>query len=524
MAAWWRNAVIYQIYPRSFRDANGDGIGDLAGIVERLDYVAALGVDAVWLSPVFRSPMKDFGYDIADHTAIDPLFGDLADAERLIARAHDLGLKVLFDMVWGHTSDRHPWFVQSRASRDNPKADWYVWADPRPDGTPPNNWLAVFGGAAWSWEPRRRQYYLHHFLPSQPAVNWRCPAAVDALMAVGAFWLDRGVDGFRLDAVDFLLHDAALRDNPARPPAEIPLRPFAMQDHLHDMIQPQLMAAMARIRGLTDRHPGTVTMAELSGVGDPVARAALYTAPGHLDLAYTLGQMRRPCTAHGLQSLIAEVEAKAPGGGLVWALSNHDVERAASRWGDGSADAARLLMALLLSLRGCLCLYQGDELGLPEADIPADRLQDPFGLAFWPDFKGRDGCRTPLPWTPDGVGAGFSSAEPWLPIPESHRPLAVAAQEEDGTSVLNTARRLLRWRKTHPALTEGSLIPVHLDADLVAFERMAGEDRLLCLFNPSATPRRLPLPEGRRPAEGVNYGVDGADLALGPWGAAFLAG
>jgi len=520
---WWRGAVVYQIYPRSFMDSDGDGIGDLAGITARLGYVASLGVDAIWLSPFFRSPMKDFGYDVADYREVDPVFGTMADFDALIARAHGLGLKVLLDMVWGHTSDAHPWFAESRAGRDNPRADWYVWADPRPDGTPPNNWLSVFGGPAWTWGAERRQYYLHHFLPSQPALDWRNPAVVESLLAAGAFWLARGADGFRLDAVDFLVHDAQLRDNPAKAVAQTPIRPSGLQDNIHDMMQPQVMAAFAAIRALTERFPGTVTLAELSGRGDGLARAALYTAQGHLDLAYTLSLMRRPFRAASLSSGIAEVEAKVPGDGLVWALSNHDEVRAATRWGDGGPASAKLLLALMLAVRGTLCLYQGDELGLPEADLPDACRVDPYAFPFWPEYKGRDGCRTPMPWTADGPAAGFSTGRPWLPLPEAHRKLAAATQEADGDSVLNTFRRLLRWRKGHPALVGGRLVPVQSDPDIVAFERVDKDESILCLFNPSAEDRRLPMPEGRAPAEGLGYAIEGRQLLLGPWAAVFLA-
>ncbi|MGE5503437.1 MAG: alpha-glucosidase [Actinomycetota bacterium] len=512
---WWRGAVIYQVYPRSFADGTGDGVGDLAGLAEKLPYVASLGVDAIWLSPVFVSPMRDFGYDVADWCAVDPLFGTMADFDRVVAGAHELGLKVILDQVWGHSSDRHPWFAESRASRANPKTDWYVWADPRPDGSPPNNWLSVFGGPAWTWEPRRRQYYLHHFLPSQPALDWCNPQVAEAMLAVGEFWLGRGVDGFRLDAVDFLAHDPGLHDNPPRGLAEIPQRPFAMQEHRHDMIQPSALAILGRIRTLTDRFPGTVTMAELSSVGDPFARAALYTAPGHLHTAYTLGVMRRPFTAASLTAIIAEVEAKVPAGTLAWAFSNHDVERAASRWGDGSPAAAQMMLALLLGLRGPVCLYQGEELGLPEADIPFERLVDPFGRNFWPDFKGRDGCRTPLPWTlaPEPV-------RPWLPVPDAHRALAVEVQEADGASTLNVTRRLLRWRRRHPALVDGALRLVDLDPALVAFEREGGGERLLCVFNPGPAERRVA--SDTLPAEGLGYRVEDGFLVLAGWGAAFL--
>lgn len=507
-AQWWRNAVIYQIYLRSFSDGDGDGVGDLAGLAEKLDYVASLGVDAMWITPFFASPMADFGYDVADYTTIDPLFGGQADFARVVARAHGLGLKIILDMVWGHTSDRHAWFVDSRAG--GPKKDWYVWADPRPDGTPPNNWLSVFGGAAWTWEPRRRQYYLHHFLAAQPALNWRHPEVVAALLEVGRFWRERGVDGFRLDAVDFLVHDRHLRDNPTRPLDAVPARPFGMQHHQFDMVQPEALEMFERIRGL-----GVVTMAELSSVGDPLARAAAYTAPRRLDLAYSLGLMRRPFTVPALKAAIAEAASVLGNGGMVWSFSNHDIERPVTRWGDDSPDSARMMLALLLSLDGAICLYQGEELGLPEADIPFDRLRDPYGIAFWPDYKGRDGCRTPMPWE-----SRLPAIEPWLPVPDSHRARAVAVQEGDGASVLNTVRRLLRWRNRHPALLAGRTVMVEMGEDVLAFERVAPGERMLCLFNPSAQVVRVRLPGP--PVEGVGYRIDGNDLVFDCWGAAFV--
>lgn len=513
---WWRSAVIYQIAPRSFQDGNGDGMGDLAGIVDRLDYVARLGVDAVWITPFFVSPMADFGYDVADYRAVDPLFGTMADFDRLLDKAHGLGLKIIIDMVWSHSSDAHPWFVDSRARGG--KADWYVWADPRPDGSPPNNWLAVFGGAAWTWEPRRRQYYLHHFLPSQPAFNWRNPQVAEALLAAGRFWLDKGVDGFRLDAVDFMLHDKALRPNPPRPGA-IPAKPFGMQDHRYDMVQPEALDVLARIRALMDEYPGTITMAELSSTGDPVARAGIYTSGAHMHLAYSLGLMRRPFTPEALKSVIVQVATGTDQGRLAWAFENHDVERSVSRWGDGSPQCAVMMLALLLSLEGGICLYQGQELGLPEADVPRDRLRDPYGITFWPEFKGRDGCRTPMPWRHDAPHAGFSTVEPWLPVADSHYPLAVDVQDRDGGSPLNTLRRLLRWRKGHGDLLAGRTELVDLGPDLVAFRRGTA---MLCVFNPSAHPVRLALPG--MPVEGVGYRVEGRELILDGWAAAFIPG
>lgn len=516
---WWRHAVIYQIYPRSFQDTDGNGVGDLAGIVERLGYVASLGVDAVWISPFFTSPNRDFGYDVSDYTGIDPQFGTMADFDLLVAKAHQLGLKVIIDMVWSHTSDQHPWFVDSRAR--GARSDWYVWADPSPDGTPPNNWLSVFGGPAWTWEPRRRQYYLHHFLSSQPALNWRDPALVEAILAIGRFWLDKGVDGFRLDAVDFLMHDGSLRSNPVRALDQVPAKPFGMQEHVFDMIREEALPVLGRIRALMDEYPGTATIAELSSVGDPVARADVYTGAGgsRLHMAYTLGLMRRPFTAPSLSAAIAEVEAKITAGRLCWAFSNHDIERPVSRWGDGSPAAARMMLALLVALNGAVCLYQGEELGLTEADIPFEKLRDPYGITFWPDYKGRDGCRTPMPWLADAPHAGFSTREPWLPIPESHRALAVDRQEADGQSPLNTLRRLLRWRRNHPALLHGTARMVEMEEGLLGFVRETEAERLLCVFNPSPLPRRIPLPA--MPLEGVGYRVEGAELVFDCWGGAY---
>ncbi len=523
---WWRGAVLYHIIPRSFQDSDGDGIGDLAGITARLDHVAALGVDAIWISPFYASPMEDFGYDVADHCAVDPAFGSLADFDRLLQRAHGLGLKLLIDLVWSHSSDRHPWFAASRRSSGDAKAEWYVWADAKADGTPPNNWLSVFGGSAWTWEPRRRQYYLHHFLASQPALNLRHPEVLAAQEAVGQFWLDRGVDGFRLDAVDFLLHDAALRDNPPRPPADgvTPLKPFGLQHHRFDMAQADAVAPMRRLRGLLARYPGSTTVAELSSEGDVLDRANLYTAgEAALHMAYTLRLMRRGFSAALLRQAIGEVEARVTDGWLCWAFSNHDVERAVSRWGDGSPAFAKLLMALLLSLRGSLCIYQGEELGLTEAALPFEALRDPYGKAFWPEFKGRDGCRTPMPWSSGQPNAGFSPGRPWLPLPEAHLALARDGQAADPHSVLNAYRRFLAWRKRQPALRQGRLTLVPGSDAVLAFERQSAEQRLLCLFNcrPGAAPIAL--------AEGWTW-LDGpgcerpADGLLPGYGAAYFAG
>ncbi|MBF0307598.1 MAG: DUF3459 domain-containing protein [Alphaproteobacteria bacterium] len=526
---WWRGAVLYQIYPRSFSDSNGDGVGDLPGIAARLGHVARLGVDGVWIAPFFPSPMKDFGYDVSDFRGVDPMFGTLDDFDRLIAEAHRLGLKVLIDQVWSHSSDRHPWFLESCADRQGPRADWYVWADSRPDGGPPNNWQSVFGGPAWSWDPRRRQYYLHHFLSSQPKLNLRHEGVVAALLDAAEFWLRRGVDGFRLDAVDFMLHDPALTDNPPRPPpgGVTPVKPFALQHHAHDLAHPDTTAVMGRLRALLDRWPGRAALAEVSSEPGAFGRCDHYSggAGGRLHMAYTLGLTRRRFHAADLRATIAEIESHFTDGWLCWAFSNHDVERVASRWGDGSPEAAKLLMALLLCQRGSVCVYQGEELGLGEAEIPEDRLRDPYGIAFWPQFKGRDGCRTPMPWRATAPHAGFSTAEPWLPLPDEHRALAVDRQEADPNSTLHAWRRFLAWRKTRPALARGAATLVEAPGDVLAVARCLGDETILCLFNLGEGPAIVPVPKGGRPIDGhgFHWETDATGVRLPRWGAAFLS-
>ncbi len=510
--AWWRGAVIYQIYPRSFFDSNGDGIGDLPGVTAKLDHVAALGVDAIWLCPVFLSPQRDFGYDISDHLAIDPAYGTMADFDAMVARAHALGLRVLIDQVWSHTSDRHGWFAQSRVSREGPHAAWYVWADPSEDGTPPNNWLSVFGGAAWTWEPRRRQYYLHHFLPHQPQLNLHNPAVQDALLAIGRFWLDRGVDGFRLDALDFFTHDPALRSNPSAPHGAPCAKLFGRQRHAHDMMQPQTDAFLSRVRALVSAYPGAATLGEVSSQDGAYARCRDYTRDGQLHMAYSLRPTRGDFDWADVRALIEQ--AAEPEGWLCWSFSNHDVERAISRWNPSraSGDApdprfARLLMAFQLSLRGSVLVYQGEELGLTEAELSADQLRDPFGIAYWPEFRGRDGSRTPMPWQAGQPNAGFSPATPWLPVPTEHQALAADRQEADPAAFLHDWRRFLDFRRAHPALRAGSLEPLDLPAPLVGFVRRGETEEITCLFNLSASHVSVPGP-----------------ISLEPFGTAFVHG
>jgi len=504
--AWWRGAVIYQIYPRSFLDTDGNGVGDLPGIIEKLDYVASLGVDAIWISPFFASPMADFGYDIADYRAVDPLFGTMADFDRLLARAHALGLKVMIDQVLSHTSNAHAWFRESREGRTNAKADWYVWADARDDGTPPNNWMSLFGGVAWRWESRRGQYYLHNFLAAQPDLNFHNPDVRRATLDNLRFWLDKGVDAFRLDAINFCFHDAQLRDNPAKPPAMrvgrgfSPDNPYAFQYHWYNNTRPENLGFLEDLRRLIDEYPGVATLGEISSE-DSLATTAEYTRAGRLHMGYSFELLVDDFSAGYIRRTVETLEAKVDEGWPCWAVSNHDVMRAASRWGGAqpSPDFVKLLAALVGSLRGSVCFYQGEELGLPEAEVPFEALQDPYGIAFWPNFKGRDGCRTPMPWIDDGNGTGFTSAEkPWLPIPAAHRALAVSRQDADAASPLNAFRRFLRWRKTQAALVLGGIHFLDADEPVLMFTRTYADETLLIALNLGAGEVFVPAPSGLR--------------------------
>jgi alpha-glucosidase len=541
---WWRGGVVYQIYPRSFADSNADGIGDLRGITTKLDHVARLGADAIWLSPFFKSPMKDFGYDISDYRDVDPMFGTLSDFKALLARAHELGLKVMIDQVYSHTSDQHPWFVESRASRGNAKADWYVWADPQPDGNPPNNWLSIFGGSAWQWDTRRRQYYLHNFLTSQPDLNFHSLQVQQAVLDSVRFWLELGVDGYRLDVVNFYFHDKQLRSNPARgeptgeDPAVTAVNPYAWQWHRHDKSQPENLVFLQRLRALLDEYPDTTMVGEI-GDDDGLARVAEYTSGGpdgqrRLHMAYCFDLMGEPHSASYLHGVL-ERFGKAVGHGDAagwpsWALSNHDVMRVATRWGGAEPDPRllRLAAVLQMTLRGSPCIYQGDELGLPEADVAFEDLQDPYGITMWPEFKGRDGCRTPMPWGADASDLGFGSGatRPWLPFAEPHRAMAVDKQQADDGSLLHFYTRLLHWRRQHAALVRGdmTLLPSH--PQVLAYVRSEGGTKLLCALNFSNA-----VVEWAAPA-GVAIGADlagsglagasrqGAGWRFEPWGGA----
>ncbi len=485
-ADWWRGAVIYQVYPRSFADTNGDGVGDLAGITDHLDHIASLGVDAVWLSPFFTSPMKDFGYDVADYCDVDPVFGTLADFDRLIARAHALGLKIITDLVLAHTSDQHAWFRDSRQSRAAAKADWYVWADARPEGSPPNNWQSVFAGPAWTWDARRGQYYMHNFLPEQPQLNLHNGQVQEALLEVARFWLDRGVDGFRFDAINFAMHDPLLRDNPSAPPGGKRTRPFDFQSHIYNQSRPQIPDFLARIRALMDQYPGRFSVAEVVGDAAEPEMQAFTADDRHLNSAYGFAYLYADKLTPDLVRRANAAWDGAPGQGWPsWAFSNHDAPRAVSRWSEGRDPDrfARMALLLLIALRGNVFVYQGEELGLPQADIPFDRLVDPEAIANWPETLGRDGARTPMPWRADAAHAGFSTTEPWLPVDPRHPPLAVDRQDADQASLLNLTRRLIALRNSEPALRLGSLRFLDTPAPLLAFERRYEDEALTCVFN-----------------------------------------
>ncbi len=531
---WWRGAVIYQVYPRSFLDTNGSGTGDLRGICEKLDYIAALGVDGIWISPFFKSPMKDFGYDVSDYRDVDPLFGALADFDALLEKAHKLDLKIIIDLVLSHTSNEHPWF------NDPAKKDWYVRADGKKafsrlgkenaahngqsdfssnkaqgapcrnryisdeatqlEGKsqrplPPNNWVSVFGGSAWEWDERYGQYYLHNFLPEQPDLNYHNPEVQKEALDICRFWLERGVDGFRLDVINFLFHDPELRDNPPRPDelgAATQFEgndPYSAQAHIYDKSRPENLEFISRLRALLNEY-GAMSVGEI-GDDHPYARAHEYTEGNNrLHTAYNTHMMAgttKTLTA-GLIRKPIETFLSLPGKSWPsWAFSNHDVVRAASRWlpskgseSDGfdhNPQFSKMLIALLGCLYGTAFLYQGEELGLPEAKLKREELQDPWGKNLWPAWQGRDGCRTPMPWNGAPVKNG------WLPTPATHIPLNAEAQEQDPESPLNFTRRFLNWRKTQTPLIHGSIAFFNTGENVLAFRRSHEGKEVLCVFN-----------------------------------------
>tara|TARA_R100000656_G_scaffold23106_3_gene20563 strand:- start:288 stop:1901 length:1614 start_codon:yes stop_codon:yes gene_type:complete len=525
---WWRGAVIYQVYPRSFYDSNGDGIGDLPGVTAKLDYIASLNVDAIWLSPFFTSPMKDFGYDVSDYRGVDPIFGTIEDFDELIAEAHKCDLKIMIDQVLSHSSDQHRWFTESRASRDNPKADWYVWADPNADGTPPNNWLSVFGGSAWAWDSRRKQYYLHNFLTSQPDLNFHCPDVVEQVLSDVKFWLDRGVDGFRLDAINFCFHDPELRDNPpsnAVAEGSIGVRkenPYAYQFHKYDKTRPENLAFLQRLRALLDQYPGTTTVGEI-GDDNSLQTMAEYTSGGDkLHMAYSFDLLTEQHGADFFHKTVDSIEKKLTDGWPCWAIGNHDVSRVATRWQAGSPEQLKAYMAMLLTLRGSVCIYQGEELGLTEAELEYKDLVDPYGINFWPEYKGRDGCRTPMVWHNKEANGGFSDARPWLPVYDEHYGAAVAVQHEQENSILQAYRTFLGWRAQQPVLLKGDIEFLDSPENTLVYTRTYEGATFLVALNLTDQQVRITAPAAGQRVSGAPDFVGGSwndrELELQPWG------
>ena len=525
MHDWWRGSVTYQIYPRSFQDSNGDGIGDLPGITQRLPHVAALGVDAVWLSPFFPSPMLDMGYDVSDYFGVDPVFGTLDDFDAMLRTAHGLGLKVIIDQVISHCAIDHPLFVESRRDRTNPKADWFIWADPQPDGSPPNNWLAIFGGSAWTWDAGRRQYYMHNFLAEQPDFNFHNPEVQDYFLNVLRFWLDRGVDGFRLDTVNYYFHDAQLRSNPALAPGHPPVNPYDMQDQIFSKTRPENIGWLERMRALTDEYPDRMMVGEVGDALRGIEVMGKYTAGNkRLHMAYSFEMLGDHYSATFFRDAIESFFAGAPDGWPCWAFSNHDVPRHAGRWaGHGEPeDVARQAAALLLSFEGSICLYQGEELGQTDTDLAYHELTDPKGLRFWPDEKGRDGCRTPMTWD-GGAQGGFTTGMPWLPVKPPQAARNVAEQEGREGSVLQAYRDILSFRRSNAVISRGQTTFLDLPEPVLAFVRWHGEEAILCVFNLGPAPVALTL-AGAEGLIGPHHEatVNGNGLRLGSNGFAWL--
>ncbi|MEX2582751.1 MAG: alpha-amylase family glycosyl hydrolase, partial [Gemmatimonadota bacterium] len=491
---WWQRGIVYQIYPRSFQDSNGDGIGDLAGITSRLDHARWLGVDAIWISPIYPSPMADFGYDVADYTDIDPIFGTLDDFDRLIEEAHGRGLKVILDFVPNHTSDQHEWFEESRSSRDSPKRDWYIWHDPALDSGPPNNWLSNFGGPAWTLDEKTGQYYYHAFLPEQPDLNWRNPDVVDAMLDVLRFWLDRGVDGFRVDVIWHMIKDEHFRDNPKNPDWSPGDNPYHAVVPLYTADRPEVHDIIVRMRDLFDRYDERVLIGEIYL---PVERLVSYYGVdlSGVHLPFNFQLILADWDADHLSQLIREYEDALPEGGWPnWVLGNHDQHRIASRVGEPQARVAAMM---LLTLRGTPTLYYGDEIGMHDVEIPPHRVHDPFEKNVPGKGHGRDPERTPMQWS-TAPHAGFTTGEPWLPIAEDYEEVNVEVERDDPASMLTLHRRLIDLRRGEPALEVGRYRTISADGDVLAYIRSGreGESSFLVALNLSAKAQVLKAPDG----------------------------
>ena len=502
---WWRDGVIYQIYPRSFSDSNADGLGDLPGIISRLDYLADLGVDALWLSPIYPSPDKDFGYDVSDYCNIDPRYGTLDDLDRLVTEMHARGLRLILDMVMNHTSDQHAWFQESRSSRDNPKRDWYIWRDAPPIFAKnggrrrgvPNNWQASFGGKAWEFDAATGQYYLHLFTKEQPDVNWRNPSVRQAQLEAFRFWMERGVDGFRLDVFNAYFKHPDFPDNPPK----FGLRGFDRQRHINDMDQPDMLPLLHELRALLDSYPERFSVGE-TYLATP-QKTVSYCGPDKLHAAFsfdfTSNELSFPWNPWYILEQIARREQTFNTAG-VWpttVMSNHDLPRAASRYAKGADDAqARIAMALLLTLRGTPFMYYGEEIGMRNVSLRRSEILDPPGRKYWPFYKGRDGCRSPMQWD-DGVYAGFSTAHPWLPVNPDYPQRNVQAQQADPLSMFHFTKNLLALRKSYPALRRGDYVPLETPADTLAYLRSTPDQTVLVTINFKNHPGEFVPPPGK---------------------------
>jgi alpha-glucosidase len=512
-AHWWQTCVIYQIYPRSFQDTNADGVGDLKGIEQRLDFLVSLGVEAIWISPIYPSPMVDFGYDVADHCGVDPRFGTLEDLDDLLMQAHRRGLKVLLDLVPNHTSDQHRWFVESRVSRESQKRNWYIWRDPAADGGPPNNWISDFGGSAWEWDRTTEQYYYHAFLKEQPDLNWRDPAVQAAMYDVMRFWFDRGVDGFRIDVLWHLLKSADFQDNPPNPAYRPEMGEMHRLLQMHSTDQPEVHQIAAEIRAIADSY-GARGLGERVLIGEiylPVDRLMQYYGrerPGvHLPFNFQL--IDTPWSARSLAAAITNYEAALPSGAWPnWVLGNHDRPRVATKRGQAQA---RVAAVLLLTLRGTPTIYYGDELGLSDVAIESSDVRDPRELREPGLALGRDPVRTPMPWD-DSENAGFSAARPWLPLHADWSTRNVTRMAEDPQSILALYRRLLALRRDRRALSIGGFVLLNVEDDILVYERRHAAERLMVALNLGERPHRLQLPEWARDSRLLLSTVEDAAL------------
>ena len=505
---WWESAVFYQIYPRSFKDSNNDGIGDLAGVIEKLDHLndgkgGGLGIDAIWFSPFFPSPQADFGYDVSDYCNIDSDYGTLEDFDQLVEESHRRGIKIVLDLVLNHSSDQHKWFQESRKNSTNSKVDWYVWADPKPDGSPPNNWLAVFGGAAWTFEPQRGQYYLHNFLPEQPDLNWYNPEVREALADVVRFWMKRGADGFRLDTANYYAYDRQLRDNPKRPEnSELmedgqEANPLSQYITKYSKDRPENLEFIHYLRKIFDES-GAVSIGEIGsaeGLESTLKLGTDYVKKGKgLHLAYTFSMLNKNMSAEHLEHVLRVTEESIEGGWPCWSLSNHDCMRMISRFDCfGERDGfQQMMLLLLLSLRGTPIIYYGEEVDMQEYEIKKDELRDPQGIRFWPDIKGRDGCRLPFPWDSKLTNQGFNSGtKPWLPAANK---LSLDQAKADSGSTFHVLQEMLQIRKKFPALQNGSYRKILLDGDCFVFERKTEDETMLIAANFSTEEQSINLP------------------------------